>query len=119
MDGEKLSNSNERNQSNAEKVLGTMPDFEKRKLRSKDDIRTEICERLDTNEKIEKFLKARGYNIFDKYFSHIDDSIKIAIKGDDPDIVPDTPEGAKKHIRAVFAEEVQDILLKWLLKIGK
>ena len=59
MDGEKLSNSNERNQSNAEKVLGTMPDFEKRKLRSKDDIRTEICERLDTNEKIEKFLKNR------------------------------------------------------------
>lgn len=100
-----------------------------------DDIPNEACWMFDTISalmamdkpfgiifdvpKIEKFLKARGYNIFDKYFSHIDDSIKIAIKGDDPDIVPDTPEGTKKHIRAVFAEEVQDILLKWLLKIGK
>lgn len=100
-----------------------------------DDIPNEACWMFDTISalmamdkpfgiifdvpKIEKFLKARGYNIFDKYFSHINDSIKVAIKGDDPDIVPDTPEGAKKHIRAVFAEEVQDILLKWLLKIGK
>jgi len=69
--------------------------------------------------KIEKFLKARGYFIHDKYFSHINDSIKIAIKSDDPDTVPDTQEGSKLHVRAVFAEEVQEIILKWLLKIGK
>ena len=69
--------------------------------------------------KIEKFLKARGYTIGDKYFSHINDSLKVAIKGD-PDSIPDTHEGARDHhIRYVFANEVQEILLKWLLKIGK
>ena len=69
-------------------------------------------------DKIEKFLISRGYKIVDKYFSHINDSIKVATK-DDPDNIPDSTEGARYHIRAVFANEVQDILLKWLLKIGK
>ena len=69
-------------------------------------------------DKIEKFLTARGYTVADKYFSHINDSLKVATKGN-PDDIPDTPEGAKYHIRAAFANEVQDILIKWLLKIGK
>ena len=69
-------------------------------------------------DKIEKFLISRGYKIADKYFSHINDSIKVATK-DDPDNIPDSTEGARYHIRAVFASEVQDIILKWLLKIGK
>ena len=69
--------------------------------------------------KIEKFLEARGYTIGDKYFSHINDSLKVAIKGD-PDSIPDSHEGARDHhIRYIFANEVQDIILKWLLKIGK
>ena len=50
MRNEERINENQENvgQSEAEKVLGVMPSFEKRELRSKDDIRTEIRERLDT-----------------------------------------------------------------------
>lgn len=70
-------------------------------------------------DKIEKFLEARGYTIGDKYFSHINDSLKVAIKGD-PDTIQDSTDDARDyHIRHVFANEVQDIILKWLLKIGK
>lgn len=69
-------------------------------------------------DKIEKFLVSRGYKIADKFFSHINGSIRIATK-DDPSSVEDSPEGAKNHVRAVFSNEVQDIILKWLLKIGK
>ena len=56
MRNEERINENQENvgQSEAEKVLGVMPSFEKRELRSKDDIRAEIRERLDTNEKIEE-----------------------------------------------------------------
>jgi len=70
-------------------------------------------------DKIEKFLIARGYKIVDKYFSHINDSVKIAVKTEDPNTIPDSPEGAKYHIRAAFSSEIQDILLKWLLKVSK
>ena len=61
MRNEERINENQENvgQSEVEKVLGVMPSFEKRELRSKDDIRTEIRERLDTNEKIEEFIKHR------------------------------------------------------------
>lgn len=72
--------------------------------------------------KIEKFLKARGYEIVDKYFSHLKDTMKLAVKKEEVDIdsLPDTTETASTyHIRGVFTSEIQDILLKWLLKVGK
>ena len=79
---------------------------------------------LFSTERIERFLKARGYTLADRYFSHIGDDVKVAIKLKDGESVntaiADTPEDAAKyHIRAIFSSEVQEILLKWLLKIGK
>ena len=73
---------------------------------------------LFSSEKVEKFLVSRGYQIVDKYFSHVDDAIKVATKSD-PNDIPDSPEGTKYYYRNVFSEEVQEIILSWLLKISK
>lgn len=116
MDGEKLSNSNEETQSNVEEVLSTMSDFEERELRSKDDIRMEICERLNTDEKIVEFLKNRireldsitkekvvGQNYTDSFRDFI--SAKVHYKSTDktlgneaPDLVYDDEQPYKELI---------------------
>ncbi len=66
------------------------------------------------SDKIEEFLKARGYKIIEKYNEDLGDSIRVAIKSDQSHISGDVSD----NIRTVFSREVQDILLGWLLKIG-
>lgn len=61
------------------------------------------------------FLKARGYRIVTRYNEDDDSEYKVAVKKNQPKI-PDNSEG---NVVEVFAEEIRNILLKWLLKIGK
>lgn len=69
-------------------------------------------------EKVKKFLELRGYVVGEKHFSHIGDDVVVAIKGGDLADIKDTPEdAAKNHIRKVFNEEIQDILLNWLNRL--
>lgn len=67
------------------------------------------------SDKIEGFLKARGYKIVERYNEDLGDNIRVAIKSDSTHISGDMSD----NIRTVFSREVQDILLGWLLKIGK
>ena len=62
---------------------------------------------------IEDFLKKRGYKVI-KRTNSSGDEIKIAIKPEDSLI----PENETGNLREVFYDEVQRILLNWLLKIG-
>lgn len=65
-------------------------------------------------DKIEYFLKERGYKIIEKK-SKDDEVIKIAVKPD-ASCIPDLEHG---NLREIFDSECQDILLSWMLKIGK
>lgn len=64
-------------------------------------------------EKMINFLKERGYKIINKYSEEDGNNIDIAVKLDQS-LIPET-----ENIKEVFNSEIQDILLKWLLKIGE
>ena len=64
-------------------------------------------------ETIEEFLKKRGYKIIEHKNSE-GEEIKIAIKPTDSRI----PDLDYSNLRDVFYEDVQKIILNWLLKIG-
>ena len=66
-------------------------------------------------EKMEAFLKERGYKIIKRSSGEDGEEISTAVKSGSTSI----PEGDYSNIREVFDGEVQDILLKWLLKVGK
>lgn len=66
-------------------------------------------------EKMEDFLKARGYKIISRFSDNRNEEYNVAIKPGSSYI----PENDYSNVREVFDGEVQDILLKWLLKVGK
>lgn len=66
-------------------------------------------------EKMEEFLKARGYKMIKRYSDSKEEEYTVAIKPGTSYI----PEDNFSNVREVFDGEVQDILLKWLLRIGK
>lgn len=65
-------------------------------------------------EKMEIFLKERGYKII-KRSAGDGEEVSTAVKPGSTSI----PEDGYSNIREIFDGEVQDILLKWLLKVGK
>lgn len=67
-------------------------------------------------DKIKEFLVARGYKIFKQPLKEDSgDFFEVAVKSDSLVV----PSDVDSNIRSVFDREVQDILLKWLLKIAK
>lgn len=62
---------------------------------------------------IENFLKKRGYKIIERTNSK-GNNIKIAVKPSDSCI----PNDEFSNLREVFNQDVQNIILSWLLKIG-
>lgn len=66
-------------------------------------------------DKIVEFLKERGYKIINRYSDTMGEEYPVAIKPGSSYV----PGNDYSNVREVFDEEVQDILLKWLLKIGK
>ena len=66
-------------------------------------------------EKMEEFLKQRGYKIIKRYSEAREQDYNVAVKSGSSSI----PEDDYSNVREVFDGEVQDILLSWLLKIGK
>ena len=69
---------------------------------------------LMPQDKMESFLKERGYKII-KRGGDEGKEYSVAVKPGSTSI----PEDNYSNIREVFDGEVQEILLKWLLKIGK
>lgn len=61
------------------------------------------------------FLKARGYRVLERFDEETENEYYVAVKKNESRI----PDDGKGNIVDVFANEVQNILLKWLLKIGK
>ena len=68
-----------------------------------------------TQENMENFLRERGYKIIKRYSDTTKKENSIAIKPGSSYI----PEDDFSNIEDTFNEEVRNILLKWLLKIGK
>ena len=66
-----------------------------------------------SNKQMTDFLKARGYKILTRFDEDTDDEYDVAVKKD-ADCIPENC-----NIISTFAEEIQTILLKWLLKISK
>lgn len=66
-------------------------------------------------DKMEWFLKEKGYRIIKKKFENSDEEYSVAIDPNSPVV----PEENYSNIREVFDNEVQDIILGWLLKISK
>lgn len=67
------------------------------------------------DENMEEFLKKLGYKIITRKDPETDREYNIAVKPNDPSI---SDEGYS-NVRDVFDNEVQKILLGWLLKISK
>lgn len=63
-------------------------------------------------EKMEKFLKERGYKIISRYSENIDREYKVAIKPDQS-CIPETDLG---NIKEIFDSEIQDAILEMLSK---
>lgn len=69
------------------------------------------------NDKMENFLKKRGYKIIEKHFSDPDrksETYKIAIKSGSIKM----PTDEVSNIREVFDSELQDVILSWIDKIS-
>jgi hypothetical protein len=64
-------------------------------------------------DKMIEFLKARGYRILDRKDSDGND-YTVAVKPSDNSI----PDNGVSNIKEVFDNEIQDILMKWVLKIS-
>ena len=72
-------------------------------------------------EKEKEFLEKRGYEVKELKCSTSVNPLgvmRIAIKKGTKINKKDTDELEKHYTSRVFVEEVQDIILKWLLKLG-
>lgn len=69
-------------------------------------------------DKIEDFLKKRGYSVISNKPKR-GRSFKVAYNEDKGISEKDAKELLVGNLSSVFSNEIQDILLKWLLKIGK
>ena len=66
-----------------------------------------------TVDKMMEFLKARGYKLLERKGTDGNEYF-IALKPSDSSI----PDSGHSNIKEVFDNEVQDILMKWILKIA-
>lgn len=64
-------------------------------------------------EKIEKFLRGRGYKIIERFDEEEEEEYTVAIKPGQKKI-PD-----ESNLLSVFEDELQEILIAWLLRLGK
>lgn len=67
-----------------------------------------------TKDKIVEFLKARGYKILSRKNRDTGEEYDIAVKTESSSI----PDSGESNIKEVFDSEMQDILIKWVLKIA-
>lgn len=65
------------------------------------------------SDKMEKFLKGRGYRIINRHDDDEDEDFKVAIKPGES-MVPET-----SNLLEVFTDEVQEVLLDWMLSLKK
>lgn len=63
-------------------------------------------------DKMERFLKNRGYMIIERFSDMTGGTYDVAVKADSTYI----PEDERSNVREVFISEVQDIILGWLEK---
>lgn len=66
-------------------------------------------------EQMEDFLKKRGYKIISRYSEARGSNYPYVLREDD-DLIP--KNDGKSNIVEVFSDEIRDIILSWLLKIG-
>lgn len=66
-------------------------------------------------DKVKKFLIARGYEIITRQNS-VGDDIELAVKPEQKVLPIDAEDD---NILEVFENDIQDIILGWLLKLGK
>ena len=64
-------------------------------------------------DKMIEFLKARGYRVLDRKDSD-GNEYSIAVKPSDSSI----PDEGRSNIKDIFDNEIQDVLIKWVLKIA-
>ena len=65
-------------------------------------------------DKILEFLKARGYKLLDRKNKDTGEEYTIAVKSSSSNI-PDEGHG---NIKEVFDSEMEDIIMKWVLRIA-
>ena len=70
---------------------------------------------LWSKDKVNEFLKARGYKLIDRKNKDTGEDYTIAVKPDSSSI-PDDGHGNTKE---VFDSEMQDIIMRWILRIAK
>lgn len=70
---------------------------------------------LWSKDKVFEFLKARGYKLLDRKNKETGEEYTIAVKSGSPNI-PDSGYGNTKE---TFNNEIQDIIMKWILRIAK
>lgn len=68
---------------------------------------------LWSTDKMIEFLKARGYKLLDRKDSD-GNEYRIAVKPSDSSI----PDNGVSNIKEVFDHEIQDVFMKWILKIA-
>lgn len=66
-------------------------------------------------DKIVMFLKARGYKILVRKDKDTGEEYEVAVKSDS-DSIPNDGHG---NMKETFDSEMQDIILKWVLRIAK
>jgi len=66
-------------------------------------------------DKIQEFLKARGYKILSRKNKDTNEEYEIAVKSNSDSI----PDDGHSNIKETFDSEMQDIILKWVLRIAK
>ena len=66
-------------------------------------------------DKMTEFLKARGYKILDRKNKDTNEEYSIAVSSNSSSI----PDEGRSNIKEAFDSEMQDIILKWVLRIAK
>jgi hypothetical protein len=68
-----------------------------------------------SREQMTWFLKKRGYKVLERYSEEADTKYYVAVKKDTTKI----PDDGSNNLVEVFADEIQSILMSWLLKIAE
>lgn len=66
-------------------------------------------------DKVKEFLKERGYKILSRKNKDTGEGYEVAVKSDSGSI----PNDGHENIKETFDSEIQDIILKWVLRIAK
>ena len=66
-------------------------------------------------EKVREFLKARGYKILVRKDKDTGEDYEVAVKSDSGSI----PNDGHGNMKEIFDSEIQDIILKWVLRIAR